>query len=116
MRRGADRGVFRAAHIWRNEMIRLILDGPKSGRMYGRHQASAPGEAFASDTGATVRSIRVDHEPGSMSATVRVGGHGQKMEFGTSKIAPRPFARPAFNNKRAAMIATIGDEIRKEVT
>ena len=46
IRRGADRGVLRAAHVLRNEMIRLILDTPKSGRVYGAHQGIGARRAF----------------------------------------------------------------------
>ena len=115
IRRGADRGVLRAAHVLRNEMIRLILDTPKSGRVYGAHQASAPGEPFASDSGRTVQSIRVDHKPGTAKATVSAGGEARKMEFGTSKIAPRPFMTPAIRNKRNEMLTVMGNEIKKEM-
>jgi len=91
----ADRQVFRIAHDIRNEMVRLVLQTTKSGRRYGDHIASAPGEPFASDSGRTVQSIRVNHTPGSKGATVSAGGEASRMEFGTSKMAPRPFMRPA---------------------
>lgn len=103
--REVDRLVFRIAHQIRNEAIRLIQQGTKSGRIYVRggirHQASAPGEAPATDTGNLVRSIRVDHQPASGRASVVVGAeYGAELEFGTRKMAPRPFLRPAVANVR----------------
>ena len=91
-----DALVLKTAHRIRNKAIELILRGSKSGRTYGRHQASAPGEAPASETGRLVQSIQVKHRPGSMKATVSAGtGYARKLEFGTSIMAPRPFMRPA---------------------
>jgi hypothetical protein len=115
MRRGADRGVFRAAHLLRNEMIRLVLDTAKTGRVYDGHQASAPGEPFASDSGRTVQTFRVDHQGGTAKATVSAGGEARRMELGTARIAPRPFMAPAIRNKRDDMGRVIADEIRKEM-
>ena len=92
--------MFRIANDIRNEAIRLVLRTTKSGRRYGNHIASAPGEPFASDSGRTVQSIRVDHSPGSMRAKVSAGGEAKKMEFGTIKIRPRPFMTPAVANIR----------------
>ena len=99
------------------------LHAPKSGRIYRRkgqgssaslagrtrrkkggiiHQASAPGEAPASDTGTMVGAIR---PPVAVGGGWRVGallnGPGGEMmypkwlEEGTAKIAARPWLRPA---------------------
>jgi HK97 gp10 family phage protein len=110
----ADRGVFKAAHIWRNEYIRLILGTPKTGHIYGDHQASAPGEPPASDTGRLIRSVDVRHKPGTATAIVGVGAeHAKYLEFGTAQMAARPAFRPAYANKRKDMIAAISNEIKK---
>jgi len=101
----ADRQVFRIANDIRNEAIRLILRTAKSGRRYGDHIASAPGEAPASDSGRTVQTIRANHTPGSKRATVSAGAAAMKLEFGTSRMAPRPFMRPAASLVRQRGIA-----------
>lgn len=100
----ADRLVLRAANTLRNNMIRRIMRDAKSGRVYGNHQASAPGEAPANDTGALVRSIRVEHTPGSGKARVVVGSAvGKMLELGTKKMAPRPFMRPSVKELKTQM-------------
>ena len=90
-----------------------IMNPPKSGRIYRRgnvaHQASAPGEAPATDTGNLVNSAytkklgQADYETGF---TAEYAAH---LEFGTpnAHIAPRPYLRPAVEAVRKAFIAAI---------
>lgn len=67
----------------------------KSGRMYGEHQASAPGEAPAIDLGLLVNSIQGEMV-GELSGVVYTDKeYGPPLEFGTHRIAPRPFFGPA---------------------
>lgn len=74
-----------------------IHTGPKTGRIYGAHQASAPGEAPATDTGTLAGSIRTERAGGNEIRTDVVVGaeYGAALEFGTSEIEPRPFIGPA---------------------
>lgn len=118
LRLAADRGVFRAAHIWRNEYLRLVMKTQKSGRTYRRggvvHVASAPGQPPASDRGRLVASVRVDHQPGSLKAVVGVGTkYARALEFGTRHMAPRPAFLPAYTNKRSDMRQAIATELTK---
>ncbi len=77
--------------------VELIHRGPKTGRMYGNHQASAPGEAPATDSGDLARSIKVrkGEEEGSWYVTAGTD-HAIPLEFGTEKMEARPFMTPAF--------------------
>lgn len=75
-----------------------IQQGSKSGRIYTRgkraHQASAPGESPASDTGALLGSIYSERET---DLTYTVGSravYAAYLEYGTRKMAERPFFRP----------------------
>jgi HK97 gp10 family phage protein len=101
---GAMKGIVRATEIVRNEMIVSITDGQKTGRVYKRgaveHQASAPGEAPASDTGQLVNSITTEYDEEALVGKIGVHtGYAGFLEFGTQKMAPRPFARAALSNK-----------------
>jgi HK97 gp10 family phage protein len=84
-----------------------------TGRRYGGHQASAPGETPAVDTGGLVNSISTELESSSATdAWAQVGTdkeYGEWLEFGTSKMAPRPFMRPGYDNN----VSKIEDTIRK---
>lgn len=65
------------------------------------HQASAPGEAPATDTGRLAGSIdavkltRLNWEVGTLLK------YGRYLEFGTQKIAERPWLRPAIQRGKA---------------
>ncbi len=93
------------------EGVRLIESGPKTGRLYKRgkkvHQASAPGEAPASDIGNLAAS---EYAKRIRQAFWHVGftaEYGLALEFGTPRILPRPFLRPAVEKYRAAFIAAM---------
>ncbi len=71
-----------------------ILRGVHSGKKYGSHQASAPGESPASDLGNLARNIRVIKDNGVV--WVMSGAkYSAALEFGTERIKPRPFMGPA---------------------
>lgn len=98
-------GVTACAMVLRNEVLRLLQKGPKTGRVYKRrsvmHRASAPGEAPATDTGALVRSVMMDVVEASLEAIVSVGTlYARMLEFGTLLMGRRPFMSTAVDNKR----------------
>lgn len=117
MMRGVDRGVDLAGKIILAEVKRLILDTPKTGRFYGSHQASAPGEAPASETGALVSGLQVQIRGNQHSRSAVIISSDPKasmLEFGTRKMAPRPHMTPALINKKAECYAALGGSIRTE--
>jgi HK97 gp10 family phage protein len=94
-----------------------MLSRPGRGRIYvkGRvtHQASAPGDAPAVDTGRLRASITHDG-PHVTGDTIR-GEWGTNveyaaaLEYGTRHIAPRPYMRPAEEAEQSAVDAILGD-------
>ena len=89
------------------------MEGPKHGRIYrssktGKpHRASAPGEAPAVDIGNLKNSIFVEIESPT-TAIVAVGAkYGITLEYGSRKIAPRPYMRPAAEKARRAFIEAL---------
>ena len=88
-----------------------IQNPPKSGRIYRRgnvaHQASAPGEAPATDTGALVNSAYTKKLADADYETGFTVEYAAALEFGTPKIEPRPYLRPAVEAVRKAFIAAI---------
>jgi len=84
----------------------------------GFHRASAPGEAPASDTGRLVNSIN-SYAVGNGEA-ISVAGRGTvkyatMLEFGTSKMAARPFMFPALEKSKAWISARIQDAVRRGI-
>lgn len=118
VRAGAVLGLQRGVEAVRDEAVSLILSGPKTGRIYRRggvsHQASAPGEPPASDTGQLVNSIITSVDTGKLTGSVGFGTEYAKfLNYGTRNIAPRPFAIPALVNKKEEIEQDIADEIAK---
>lgn len=120
VRQATMRGVVSGTEMLREEALRLIQDTPKTGRIYRRrgveHQASAPGEPPASDTGRLVQSIRTEYFPDELKGVLQAStAYAAFLEFGTSRMEPRPFMRPAVSNKRADIEKTINDEVADEL-
>ncbi len=107
------RGLVRGVESIREEAVSLITTGPKTGRVYGNHQASAPGESPAGDTGDLARRIGTEVDPATLTGTVTFSSkHARFLEYGTSRMAPRPFARVALAHREAEITADIADEVR----
>lgn len=84
-----------------------IQSGGRSGRIYKRgkktHQASSAGEFPKTDRGELVSNITSEFSLMGLEATVgsrRSAPHGFMLEFGTSKIAPRPWLMPTVHQNR----------------
>lgn len=66
------------------------------GRRYGNHIASRPGDPPNTDTGRLVGSVRWELDTQSLTASVGSNlGYAVDLEFGTSRMAPRPWLAPA---------------------
>jgi hypothetical protein len=94
----ARKAVEATAIEVRGDIVRGYQRGPASGRVYVRgnvtHQASAPGEAPATDTGRLASSTEY-RLTGAASAEVQTSAeYGPFLEWGTQRIAPRPLWRP----------------------
>lgn len=134
-REAAVAGLTRAIGLVDEEAVRLITSGPKTGAVYTTffftigsgpdrrvipygnrppHQASAPGEAPASDTGFLVNNRTVAVDDAELRATVTFhAAYAIYLEFGTDRMEPRPFGRPALVNVWPAVLAAFAEEMRK---
>lgn len=105
----------------RIKAMELITSGPKTGTTYKRksvsHQASAPGEAPASDTGDLLSHITVAaHGRYTDVGTEKL--HGLYLEGGTKvkdveRIAPRPFLAPALEEHSGRIEAALVEHLRR---
>ena len=91
------------------EIKKMIQSPPKTGTIYNsrgkRHQASAPGEAPATDTGTLVSSITYKQESPLVATVSSRLPYAYYLEFGTKKggkthIEPRPAWVPATEKNR----------------
>jgi len=96
-----------------------ILKGPKTGRIYQRgnvrHQASAPGEPPANDLGFLASSMRIDVTAKFAVDLSAVAPYAVFLEYGTRKMAPRPFLRPAGDKAASKAGEVFGAYIRAEL-
>ena len=95
----------------------------KGKRGYGKgskteiHIASKPGDAPNDDSGNLKRNIRASKTKGNTrkgySATVKaVTPYAYDLEYGTSKMKPRPFMRPALAKNRKKIESLIINAVR----
>jgi len=117
----AEDGVSRAVKATGLEVIsdvkKRIQRGPKSGITYTRgnitHTASAPGQAPATDTGVLASSPYFE-QPSPLSVTVGSRlAYAAYLEFGTTRIKPRPSWTPAVEAASPKLQKRIEDAIRK---
>lgn len=124
VQRAVAQSLEAGAALIANDAKRSIAQGPKTGRVYEYyyrtnkttggvfpvekrgvpHQASAPGEPPATDHGRLVGSIvsdAIDSKGEGLVAIVEAQTEYAKyLEYGTKKMAPRPFMLPAFERNR----------------
>jgi HK97 gp10 family phage protein len=116
------KAVRRSALSVENVAVDGIISPPKTGRIYAskhrkgaKHQASAPGEFPAADSGRLHQSIThamTDNGPDVYRAEVGANApYSVFLELGTSKMAPRPYMSPAFDQTKAEN----EDRIRKAI-
>ena len=99
----AERLIARAAMMVQGRIVDSIQRDPKTGAVYGNHQASAPGQPPATDTGQLVRSITMSVEgtEGEVIGVIRASApYAAMLEFGTSNIEPRPYMQPGLESQR----------------
>jgi hypothetical protein len=113
----------------RADAIRSIQSGSKSGEIYKRrsveHQASAPGEAPATDTGNLVTNLNARYfendlraEIGIHDLTTNGAPYARRLELGGRDkrgvyIAPRPFLQPAYDKNVKQIVKAIAKAVNK---
>lgn len=96
----------------RAEAFRSISAGSVSGK---NHVPSLPGESPNRDTGTLQAGLEVQRT-GPLTAEVRAETpYSAPLEFGTSKVAARPFMRPARDKVAAIAEKEFGRKLAREV-
>lgn len=81
-------------------IVKVGMAEQKSGVVYGSHQASAPGEMPAIDTGNLANSVQVEFETETVAIVFTNADYAANLEYGTMRMAPRPFFVPAAEEVR----------------
>jgi hypothetical protein len=86
-------GIKDGMHMAGRTLVKHVQDGmrsgPKSGRIYGGHQASAPSEYSAIVTGDLLRSIDYRTSGADQLIFFATSAHAGYQEYGTWKMAAR---------------------------
>ena len=112
---GLKHALHRIGDTVKREARKLIKNGPKTGRMYGRHQASAPGQPPANRTGRLERSLKYktrNHREMTIGAYADYAGY---LECGTRKMKPRPFLIKAVDGTAQEAHDIILESIKREI-
>lgn len=115
--RELSKAIVKTALEVRGDIVKKYQRGPKTGRIYERgnisHQASAPGEAPATDTGRLASSVEYKLR-NRFAATVGSNVvYGAYLEWGTRKIAPRPNWRIVVEEAAGKYVKRLEDALRK---
>ena len=115
IRRRASAVVRKTVQVIRAEVVES-MQGPKSGREYARsgkfHQASAPGQAPAIDYGVLVNSIKTEMVSDVTGIVFTNVEYALPLEFGSARMAARPFMGPAAETQRRPFMLGMEAAIR----
>jgi hypothetical protein len=117
-RRAEAKRVVRELVFGLERELKESLTGTRSGRLYRRtkttgkkrkrtvvkfHQASAPGEAPASDSGNLIASIQSEISGDGFNGEVSLAYYAAFFDPGTSKMDPRPYLVPAIQKMQPVL-------------
>ena len=97
------------------DFIKAELDnGTGTGKVYEHdhrlHRASSPGKPPKSDTGALSKSVS-SQKTGTGASEVRIKSpYAAALEYGTSKMRPRPFVAPAVKELKKQVDKKLKDD------
>lgn len=109
--------LFNSADTLVKEAQGLIVAGSASGSSGGKHQhvPSRPGEPPNNFSGVLKDHIEALHvEPLRVEVSAKAP-YAAALEFGTSKMAERPYMRPATANTRQEIVETVRKAVAKIV-
>lgn len=112
MVRKVGQALFAGGELIRAEAFHMISEGSVSGK---GHIASLPGEAPNRDSGVLQAHIEAV-QTGPLSAEVSSNApYASALEFGTSKMAERPYMRPATQRKRKDVVAGVRASVSQAI-
>lgn len=102
--RRVGQALYAGGEMIRAEAAHLITDGAVSGK---GHVPSLPGHPPNEDTGVLRANIETT-QPAPLRVEVSSNApYAVELEFGTSKMAERPYMRPAARRKKKEVVALV---------
>lgn len=112
VRREVAQAMFAAGDVIRVAAQISITEGAVSGK---RHEPSTPGQPPNNDTGDLANGIETRQVAPLNVEIASTAGHSEALEYGTSKMAARPFMRPAANANRLKVNRMLSRAARRAV-
>lgn len=109
-RREVGKAVFVAAGILETDVRQSIVQGAIQG---AGHIPSAPGEPPNRDTGNLDQNVKAFKTGELTSEVASEAPYSAALEFGTSKMAERPFMRPGAKKVRPKMRKLVAAAVKK---
>lgn len=107
-----NRVLYVGADMIRAEAFQSISRGAVSGK---NHVPSAPGEPPNRDTGNLQSNIETSMPEPLVAQVTSSAAHATPLEFGTSKMAARPYMRPARDKEKPKIERLLVTEMDKLV-
>lgn len=107
-----EKALFHAGELIQVEAQLSITRGAVSGK---NHVPSKPGQPPNQDTGVLAGNIETTRAGKLRVRVTSKAGYSSALEFGTSKMAARPFMRPARDKMRPQVEKLIADVVQKQV-
>lgn len=106
------RALFAGGEAIKAEAAHLITENAVSGK---NHRPSLPGQPPNEDTGLLRSRIEVNQVAPLRVEVSSNAPYAADLEFGTSKMAERPYMRPATNRKRKEVVALVEGAVTRVV-
>ena len=108
--REVGKALFAGGELIRGEAAHLITEGAVSGK---NHVPSKPGEPPNEDTGVLRTHIETT-QPAPLRVEVSSNApYAVELEAGTSKMAARPYMKPATSRKRKEVVAGVVEAVNR---
>ena len=118
IKEGSEKNVLSALAKWHKSLMK-VLSGTRSGRVSRvpmtkkKYTASAPGEAPAVATGTLKTTYKFKME--TTLPPMGIIGSPQKyapmLEYGTSRMKPRPHLKKAYDEKKKEILEALGKKV-----
>lgn len=112
MTREVGKAIYAAADMHAVDAALSITTGAVSGK---NHVASAPGNPPSADTHQLDRSIHAEKTGQLTAKSVADAPYAVDLEKGTSKVAERPFMRPAAQRVKPKAVELVREAVKRVV-
>ncbi len=117
MQRRIGKALFVGGQLLEDEARGSIMSGSAAGQSGGKHQhvRSRPGEPPMNEEGVLQANIETVQKSPTLVEVSSNAPHSRPLEDGTSKMAARPFMRPARDKTEKAIRELVAKAVNEEI-